>query len=222
MRTTLHFPFVSALACWIAASRRLCIFACVMLGLCATARAEESPDAFIKRLTTELLETVKNDPALKTGDSQRLSQLVDQKVMPHLNFQRMTAAAVGPAWRQATPEQRIRLQDEFKTLLVRTYSGAVSQVKDMSVAIKPLRAAASDNEVLVRTEVRGGAEPVAIDYRLEKAADAANGWRIYNLNVAGIWLVDTYRTQFGQEINARGVDGLITSLSERNKGGVRK
>ncbi|MDI9329823.1 MAG: ABC transporter substrate-binding protein [Alphaproteobacteria bacterium] len=187
-----------------------------------SAWAEEAPDAFIKRLSADLLETVKNDPALRSGDAQRLSQLVDQKVMPHLNFQRMTASAVGPAWRQASPEQRARLQDEFKALLVRTYSGAVSQVKDQSIVVKPVRITAGDTEVLVRTEVRGGAEPVAIDYRLEKSSDAASGWRIYNLNVAGIWLVDTYRTQFGQEINARGIDGLIASLSDRNKGGARK
>jgi len=201
-------------------TRRI-LFIALLMGL-GSAWAEDAPDQFIKRLTTDLLETVKNDPALKTGDVQKLSQLVDQKIMPHLNFQRMTAAAVGPAWRQATPDQRTRLQDEFKALLVRTYAGAVSQVKDQSVAIKPMRAGAQDTEVLVRTEVRGGAEPVAIDYRVEKATDAPAGWRIYNMNVAGIWLVDTYRTQFGQEINARGVDGLITSLSERNKGGVRK
>jgi phospholipid transport system substrate-binding protein len=151
-----------------------------------------------------------------------LGQLVDQKIMPHLNFQRMTASAVGPAWRQATPDQRARLQQEFKALLVRTYSGAVSQVKQQSVFIKPLRGEAGASEVLVRTEVRGGAEPVDIDYRLEKSADAPSGWRIYNMNVAGIWLVDTYRTQFAQEINAKGIDGLIATLSDRNQSGVRK
>lgn len=201
--------------------RRLVLTGLLSLGL-PLAWAEEAPDAFIKRLTSELLDSVRSDPALRNGDMQRLSQLVDQKVMPHLNFQRMTAAAVGPSWRQATPEQRQRLQDEFKALLIRTYSGAVSQVKDHTVAIKPMRSAAGDTEVLVRTEVKGGAEPIPIDYRLEKAADAASGWRIYNLNVAGIWLVDTYRTQFGQEINAKGIDGLITALSDRNKGVARK
>ncbi|MEY2620407.1 MAG: hypothetical protein RIT26_227 [Pseudomonadota bacterium] len=208
------------------ASRRLTLCRIGLVSVClawgAPAWAEEAPDAFIKRLTTDLLDAVKSDPALKTGDPQRLSQLVDQKVMPHLNFQRMTASAVGPSWRQASAEQKARLQEEFKALLVRTYSGAVSQIKDLTVSVKPLRAAATDQEVLVRTEVRGGAEPVAIDYRLEKTADAPSGWRIYNLNVAGIWLVDTYRTQFGQEINAKGIDGLIVSLSERNKGGARK
>jgi phospholipid transport system substrate-binding protein len=201
--------------------RRLILTGLLALGI-PSAWAEEAPDAFVKRLTTDLLDTVKADPALRSGDMQRLSQLVDQKIMPHLNFQRMTASAVGPAWRQATPEQRQRLQDEFKALLVRTYSGAVSQVKDQTVAIKPMRANPGDAEVLVRTEVKGGAEPVPIDYRLEKAADAASGWRIYNLNVAGIWLVDTYRTQFGQEINAKGIDGLITALADRNKAGTRK
>lgn len=203
-----------------AVRRTLLIMSLVVLG--APAWAQELPDAFIKRLNADLLEAIKNDPALKSGDAQRLSQLVDQKVMPHLNFQRMTASAVGPAWRQATPEQRVRLQDEFKILLVRTYAGAVSQVKDLSVSVKPLRAAPVDNEALVRTEVHGAAEPISIDYRLEKSASAASGWRIYNLNVAGIWLVDTYRTQFAQSINAHGIDGLIESLSERNKALVRK
>ena len=196
--------------------RRLILTGLLALGI-PSAWAEEAPDAFVKRLTTDLLDTVKADPALRSGDMQRLSQLVDQKIMPHLNFQRMTASAVGPAWRQATPEQRQRLQDEFKALLVRTYSGAVSQVKDQTVAIKPMRANPGDAEVLVRTEVKGGAEPVPIDYRLEKAADAASGWRIYNLNVMGVWLVDNYRTQFAAEVNAKGIDGLIASLAERNK-----
>jgi phospholipid transport system substrate-binding protein len=206
----------------IALTRRTICSLCLLLGLSSWAFAQEAPDAFIKRLTADLLDTIKSDPTLRTGDTQRLGKLVDQKIMPHLNFQRMTAAAVGPAWRQATPEQRQRLQEEFKALLIRTYSGAVSQVKDQTVAIKPLRASPDDTEVLVRTEVRGGAEPVPIDYRLEKAADAPSGWRIYNLNVVGIWLVDTYRTQFGQEINAKGIDGLIAALSERNKAGNTK
>jgi phospholipid transport system substrate-binding protein len=201
--------------------RHLCFLALFSLGL-GSVWAQEAPDEFIRRLTTELLETVKTDPALRSGDPQRLSQLVDQRVMPHLNFPRMTASAVGPAWRQASPEQRARLQEEFKALLVRTYSGAVSQVKDHTVVVRPLRANSQDTEVLVRTEVKGGAEPVPIDYRLEKAAEAASGWRIYNLNVAGIWLVDTYRTQFSQEINAKGIDGLIAALADRNKAVARK
>lgn len=185
--------------------------------------ADDAADVFIKRLSTDLLDTVKADKTILSGDINKISVLVDQRVMPHLNFQRMTASAVGPGWRQATPEQQKRLQEEFKALLVRTYAGAVNQVSDQSIVVKPLRAAADDKEVIVRTEVRGKGDPIQLDYRVEKAADAPSGWRIYNLNVMGVWLVDNYRTQFAQEINAKGVDGLIASLAERNKSNsVRK
>ncbi len=185
--------------------------------------ADDTADMFVKRLSTELLDTVRADKSILTGDINKISVLVDQRVMPHLNFQRMTASAVGPGWRQATPEQQKRLQEEFKALLVRTYAGAVTQVSDQSIVVKPLRAAADDKEVIVRTEVRGKGDPIQLDYRVEKAPDAPAGWRIYNLNVMGVWLVDNYRTQFAQEINAKGVDGLIASLAERNKANsVRK
>ncbi len=179
--------------------------------------ADDTADAFIKRVSSDLLDTVKADKTILSGDINKISVLVDQRVMPHLNFQRMTASAVGPGWRQATPEQQKRLQEEFKALLVRTYSGAVTQVSDQSIVVKPLRSAPEDKEVIVRTEVRGKGDPIQLDYRVEKAADAPSGWRIYNLNVMGVWLVDNYRTQFAQEINAKGVDGLIASLAERNK-----
>jgi phospholipid transport system substrate-binding protein len=142
--------------------------------------------------------------------------------MPHLNFARMTAAAVGPAWRQATPEQQKRLQDEFKILLVRTYSGALAQVADETVSVKPLRAAPTDAEVVVRTEIRGRGDPIQLDYRMEKTPGQGSGWKIYNLNVLGVWLVETYRSQFAQEINAKGVDGLIASLAERNKTNAKR
>jgi phospholipid transport system substrate-binding protein len=179
--------------------------------------ADETADAFVRRLSTELLDVVKSDRTLKTGDVQRIAAVVDERVMPHLNFRRMTASAVGPAWRQATPDQQARLQEEFKALLIRTYAGAIAQVKDQTVQVKPLRAAAGDTEVLVRSEIHGGPEPIQLDYRLEKTPGQGAGWKVYNLNVMGVWLVDTYRTQFAQEINARGVDGLIASLSQRNK-----
>ena len=185
--------------------------------------ADDTADVFIKRLSSDLLDTVKADKTILSGDINKISVLVDQRVMPHLNFQRMTASAVGPGWRQATPEQQKRLQEEFKALLVRTYSGAVNQVSDQSIVVKPLRSAPEDKEVIVRTEVRGKGDPIQLDYRVEKAPDAPSGWRIYNLNVMGVWLVDNYRTQFAQEINAKGVDGLIASLAERNKANsVRK
>jgi phospholipid transport system substrate-binding protein len=179
--------------------------------------ADESADVFIKRVSSEILDTIKTDKSIRNGDVQKIGVLVDQRVMPHVNFQRMTAAAVGPGWRQASPEQQKRLQDEFKTLLIRTYAGALSQVSDQTISVKPLRAAPDDKEVVVRTEVRGKGDPIQLDYRVEKAPDAPAGWKIYNLNVMGIWLVDNYRSQFAQEVNNKGVDGLIASLSERNQ-----
>jgi phospholipid transport system substrate-binding protein len=137
--------------------------------------------------------------------------------MPNVNFQRMTASAVGQAWRQATPEQQKRLQDEFKVLLVRTYSGALSQVEDETITIKPMRSSPADTEVVVRSEIRGRGDPIQLDYRLEKTPGQGAGWKIYNLNVLGVWLMETYRSQFATEINAKGVDGLIQALAERNK-----
>ncbi|MBS7779683.1 ABC transporter substrate-binding protein [Acidovorax sp. CCYZU-2555] len=181
----------------------------------AAMAADETPDALVKRVSADVLETIRNDPSLKTADVARISALVDKVVMPHVNFQRMTSAAVGPKWREATPEQKQRLQAEFKALLIRTYSGALAQVNDQTVVVKPMRAAAGDKDVLVRTEVRGKGDPIQLDYRLEQNAQGA--WRIYNLNVLGVWLVETYRSQFAQEINARGIDGLIQALASRNK-----
>jgi phospholipid transport system substrate-binding protein len=174
-----------------------------------------TPDALIKQVSTEVIDTIKGDKTLQTGDVSKIISLVDTKVMPHVNFQRMTAAAVGRNWRTATPEQQKKLQDEFKTLLVRTYAGALTQVRDQTVQLKPMRAAAEDTEVVVRTEVKGKGEPIQLDYRLEKA-DAA--WKIYDVNVLGVWLVEQYKGQFAQDISSGGIDGLITKLAERNKG----
>lgn len=179
--------------------------------------ADEAPDALIRRLSEQTLSAIKADPALRGGDIQRVIALVDARIMPNVNFQRMTAQAVGPAWRQASPEQRKRLQEEFKTLLVRTYAGALWQVSDETIVVRPLRAAADDTEVLVRTEIRGRGDPIQLDYRLEKTPGDGAGWKIYNLNVLGVWLVETYRGQFAQEINAKGIDGLIATLAERNR-----
>ena len=176
--------------------------------------ADDAPDAMIKRVSGEVLDTIKSDKAIQAGELSKVLTLVDTKVMPHVNFTRMTASAVGRNWRQATPEQKKRLQEEFKTLLIRTYSGALSQIKDQTLSVKPLRSAPTDTEVTVRTEVIGRGDPVQLDYRMEKMPD---GWKIYDLNVLGVWLVETYRTQFAQEIGANGLDGLITSMSQRNK-----
>ena len=186
------------------------------------AAAEEGADALIKRLSGEVLELIRADKAIQAGDVSRIIALVDSKVMPSVNFQRMTASAVGPAGRTATPEQQKRLQEEFKTLLVRTYAGALTQIVNQQIVIKPMRAAADDKEVIVRTEVRGQGDALQIDYRLEKISGEGAGWKIYNINVLGVWLVETYRSQFAQEINAKGLGGLITTLSERNKANAKK
>ena len=178
--------------------------------------ADEAPDVLIKRLSDETLNAIKSDATLRSGDLTKVMALVDNKIMPNVDFRRMTAAAVGPQWRNASPEQQQRLQVEFKSLLVRTYAGALSQVSDQAVVIKPLRSAPEDKEVVVRTEVTGRGDPIQLDYRLEKTPNDGAGWKIYNLNVLGVWLVETYRSQFAQEINAKGIDGLIAALAARN------
>jgi len=188
-------------------------FAIATAAVAAHAQAQ-APDALIKTVSSDVLDTVKSDPSFKAGDINKVIALVDSKVMPYVDFQRMTASAVGRYWRQATPEQQKRLQDEFKLLLVRTYSGALAQVKDPTVSLKPMRASPEDTEVVVRTEVRGKGDPVQLDYRLEKTPQ---GWKIYDVNVLGVWLVENYRNSFAQEIGANGIDGLIAKLAERNK-----
>ncbi|NRT56949.1 MlaC/ttg2D family ABC transporter substrate-binding protein [Sphaerotilus uruguayifluvii] len=182
------------------------------------AQAQTAPDAWIKQISGDVIETVKGDRAIQGGDTKKVMSLVDAKILPNVDFQRMTSSAVGRYWRQATPEQQKRLQDEFKTLLVRTYAGALAQIKDQSVELKPLRAKPEDTEVLVRTEVKGKGDPIQLDYRLEKQGDA---WKIYDVNVLGVWLVETYRASFAQEISASGIDGLIAKLAEKNKAAAK-
>lgn len=196
--------------------------ALVMGASLPTQAADEAPDALIRRLSTEVLDALRADKSIKAGEIDKIIMLVDKTIMPNVNFRRMTAAAVGPGWRQANTQQQQRLQEEFKTLLVRTYAGALAQVNDQTITVKPLRATPEDKDVLVRTEVRGRGDPVQLDYRLEKTPGIGAGWKIYNLNVLGVWLVDTYRTQFAQEINAKGVDGLIQSLAARNLSNATK
>jgi phospholipid transport system substrate-binding protein len=178
-----------------------------------------TPDALVKQVSSEVIDAVKSDKAIQGGDVRKIQGLVDAKILPHVNFVRMTASAVGRYWRQATPDQQKRLQDEFKQLLVRTYSGALTQVKDQAIEFKPLRAKAEDTEVVVKTEIRGRGEPIQLDYRMEKTAD---GWKIYDVNVLGVWLVENYRSSFAQEISAGGIDGLINKLAEKNKANAAK
>lgn len=179
--------------------------------------ADEAPDTFIKRLSDDVMNSIKSDEKIKSGDTARILALVDSKIMPNIDFPRMAAASVGPAWRRATPEQRKRLEDEFKLLLVRTYSGALAQVSDQTVTVKPMRSSPGDSEVVVRTEIRGRGDPIQLDYRLEKTPGQGAGWKIYNLNVLGVWMVETYRNQFAEVANTKGIDGLIAAIAERNK-----
>lgn len=180
----------------------------------AQAQAVKTPDALIKDVSTDVLDAVRADKSIKQGDVQKVVALVDAKVMPYVDFQRMTASAVGRYWRQATPDQQKRLQEEFKTLLVRTYSGALAQVRDQTVELKPMRSAPDAKDVVVKTEIRGSGDPVQLDYRLEQTAA---GWKIYDVSVLGVWLVENYRNSFAQEISASGIDGLISKLAARNK-----
>ena len=180
-----------------------------------SAAAIAPPEALVRDLSNEVLATIKADKALAGGDVNRVQKLIDEKILPYVDFQKMTQLAVGRGWRQATPEQRAALTREFRTLLVRTYSGALSQVTDHQVQLRPFRAQPADTDVLVRTSVvatRG--DPIQLDYRLEKT-DA--GWKIYDVNILGVWLVENYKTQFASQINAGGVDGLIKTLTDRNK-----
>lgn len=180
------------------------------------ARAEAiAADAFVRQISTDVIDAVKADKSIQSGDVSRIRALVDAKVMPHVNFPRMTASSVGPQWRSATPEQQKRMLAEFQTLMVNTYAGALTQVKDQAVNVKPLRAGAADSgEVVVRSEVRGGGDPIQLDYRLEKAGE---GWKIYDVNVGGFWLVDAYKGQFAKDLSAGGLDALITHLADKNK-----
>src|SRR4051812_35943361 len=195
------------------------IFAATTLGATA-AFAQTAPDVMIKQVAGDVIESVKNDKAIQAGDISRIHGLVDTQVMPHVDFQRMTAAVVGRSWKTATPEQQAKLQTEFKTLLIRTYAGALTKVNaQTSVKLKPLRSAAEDTDVTVRTNVKGSGDPIEIDYKLEKqAAD----WKIFDVNVLGVWLVDQYKSSFQQQIASGGIDGLINTLVAKNKAPAAK
>lgn len=188
------------------------VFAALFAGLVF---AQEAPDALVHRVTDEVLEIVRNDKDIQSGNSQKILTLFDSKVLPHFNFTRMTALAVGKDWRQANPQQKQQLQAEFKTLLVRTYSNALASYKNQKIVYKPLKMNAGDVEVLIRTEiVQPGSKPVQLDYSLEKQE---SGWKVFDVVVAGISLVTNYREQFGQEVRNGGIDGLIASITAKNK-----
>jgi len=189
----------------------------LLLALVATApaQAQTTPDALVRQISVDVIETAKADKQIQAGDISRIISLVDSKVLPNVNFEVMTRSAVGPKWREATPEQRTQLQAEFKTLLVRVYAGALTQIKDQSVEVTKTLPVAGSSQVVVQTEVRGKGEPIKLDYRLDNAVAAT--WKIIDVNVAGIWLVQSYRSQFATELGKGGIDGLIATLAARNK-----
>jgi len=177
--------------------------------------AASPPDELVRSMIDEVLTIVRNDRAIQGGDMNRTLALVDEKVLPHFDFRRMTSLAVGRDWRSASPEQQERLIAAFRTLLVRTYSNALTQYRDQTVDVKPLRATPGEKRARVNTEVRqAGARPVAIDYSLEQAD---GGWKVFDVTVGGVSLVTNYRSSFAEEINAKGVDGLIASLEAKNR-----
>ena len=180
--------------------------------------ADAEAEALVRRISTEVLDTAKADKSIQAGDVNKIIALVDAKVMPSVNFEVMTRSAVGPQWRSATPEQRSKLQAEFKTLLVRVYSGALTQIKDQTVEITKSQPVPGGSQVVVQSQVKGSGEPIKLDYRMDKGE---GGWKIIDVNVGGIWLVSSYRSQFAQEISAGGLDGLLAKLVERNKAAAK-
>jgi phospholipid transport system substrate-binding protein len=187
----------------------------LLAGAGAALAAGPTPEALIRQVSTEVLDVARTDKAIQAGDVAKISALVESKVMPHVDFEIITRSAVGVQWRGATADQRSKLQAEFKLLLIRVYAGALTQLKDQTVEITRTQAVSGSTQVIVQSEVRGKGEPIKLDYRLDKRGEA---WKIIDVNVGGLWLVQNYRTQFAQELTKGGIDGLIGALVERNKG----
>jgi phospholipid transport system substrate-binding protein len=175
---------------------------------------QSTPNGLVKYIVSDVMASVKADPEIQQGNIPRIVELVQKKIVPYSDMRRTTAMAMGPNWKKATPQQQDQLVSEFQTLLIRTYSGALSQLRDQTVRFKPLRASPEDQDVIVRTTVIGRGDPVPLDYRLEKTP---NGWKVYDMNIMGVWLVEAYRNQFTNQINQNGIDGLIKFLNERNQ-----
>ena len=184
----------------------------------SAAHAQATPDALVRQISVDVLEAAKSDKAIQAGDTNRIVALVDAKVMPSVNFEVATRSAVGVQWRSATPEQKSKLQAEFKVTLLRLYAGALAQVKDQTVEITKTQPVPGSTQVVVQSEVRGKGEPIKLDYRLDKFSEA---WKIIDVNVGGIWLVQNYRSQFAGELAKGGLDGLINTLVEKNKAGAK-
>ncbi len=211
MITTLRVRAGAGLAAWALAA---------LAAVALPARAQEAPDALVKRVSSDVIATIKADPRIQAGDQARIREMIEVKLLPHFDFVRMTALAMGRNWRAASPEQQKRLADEFKTLLVRTYSTALNKYRDETIEYKPLRMNPGDTDVVVRTQVvRQGGQPVQIDYSLEKTGDR---WKAYDVVIGGVSLVTNYRDEFNQQVQSGGIDGLIKTLAERNQGAPPK
>jgi len=179
------------------------------------AASEVPPETMILNLSTEVLDAIRDDKAIQAGDFNRVQKLVNERILPKVDFDKMTRLAVGRAWRGATAEQRAALTEQFRILLMRTYSGALSKVSDQKVRLRPSHGQDNPNDVIVRTQVvPSQGDPIGLDYRLERT-DA--GWKIYDLNILGVWLVENYKTEFGQTLNQGGVDNLIQVLTDKNQ-----
>jgi len=173
-----------------------------------------NPDALVKTVTQQVMDQIKGDKTIQGGDISKITQLVNEKILPYTDFRRTTQLAMGRNWRTATPEQQQQVIEQFKTLLIRTYSGALAQVRDQQIQYKPFRANPDDTDVVVRSTVLNNGQPIELDYRLYKTAQ---GWRVYDINVLGAWLIQAYQQQFQEKIQQGGVDGLIQFLSQRNQ-----
>ncbi|MFG5779028.1 phospholipid-binding protein MlaC [Comamonas sp. J-3] len=209
---------------WVRTGAAWAAVACIASTPLLASAADMAPDAMIKQLSDEVLNTLKTDQAIRAGDVSKITAYVDRVVMPNVDFRRMMASAVGPKWRTATASQQQQLQDEFKKLMVNTYAGALHQVSDQTINVLPVRMQPADKEVVVRSEIIGRGDPIQLDYRLQKTPGQGMGWKIYNLNVMGIWMVETYRNQFQEELNRPGgsPQTLIESIAARNKANAAK
>jgi phospholipid transport system substrate-binding protein len=186
----------------------------VAVGAAAAPQDSATPDGLIKFVVADVMSAVKADKEIQAGNVPKIIGLVDQKIVPYTNFQKTTQLVMGRAWPQASPQQQAQITEEFKKLLVRTYAGAISQIRDQTVQFRPFRAAPEDTDVVVRTQVINNGEPIQLDYRLEKTA---SGWKVYDINVLGAWLIEAYRSQFSQMISQQGIDGLLKFLQDRNR-----
>lgn len=196
------------------------LLAVTMLGFSAAVMAAESPDALVKRTAEDVMAIVKNDKDIQAGNQDKIFALAEEKILPNFNFDRVSRLVLGKNWTKATPDQKAAFQTEFRTLLLRTYATALSKYKNQTIQYKPLRLADGANTAAVKTVIlQPGGQPIAVDYALEKQADA---WKVYDIVIEGVSLVTNYRGQFTQEIRQNGLDSLIKKLADKNSSAKAK